>query len=64
MELIRFAKLFINYVYDRAKIGIDFAECSLEKQGLGEQKDQVIDYVYSLHKQGKTKQEAINAITL
>ena len=62
MEIIKFAKKFIDYVFEGKDSGIEFAECELEKQGLGEQKDQIIDYVYELHKQGKTKEEVFEII--
>lgn len=58
MGLILFAKRFIEYVYSGCS-GINFSECELERQGLGEQKDQIIEVVYNLYKQGLTKEEAL-----
>lgn len=58
MGLILFAKRFIEYVYGNCS-GINFSECELERQGLGEQKDQIIEVVYNLYKQGLTKEEAL-----
>jgi hypothetical protein len=62
MGLILFAKKFIDFVYDGNKDGIEFAEGELERQELGEQKDGIVELVYSLYKQGLSKEEAIQYI--
>lgn len=49
MGLILFARRFIEYVYEGCS-GINFSECELERQGLGEQKDQIEELVYNLFK--------------
>lgn len=63
MGLTLFARRFIEYVYEGC-IGINFSECELERQGLGEQKDRIIELVYNLYKQGLTKEEALASIVI
>lgn len=62
MGLILFAKKFIDFVYDGNKDGIEFAEGELERQELGEQKDEIVELVYNLYKQGLSKEKAIQYI--
>lgn len=62
MGLILFAKKFIDFVYDGSKEGIEFAEYELEKQELSKQKDEIVELVYNLHRQGLSKEEAIKYI--
>lgn len=62
MVLILFAKKFIDFVYDGNKEGIAFAECELEKQELSKQKDEIVELVYNLHRQGLSKEEALKYI--
>jgi hypothetical protein len=64
MGLILFAKKFINFVYGDKHCGIEYTECELERQGLGEQKDEIIELVYSLYKQGKSKEETLAYIMI
>ena len=63
MGLILFARRFIEYVYEGCS-GISFSECELERQGLGEQKDQIIEHVYNLYKLGLTKEEALATVVI
>lgn len=63
MGLILFARRFIEYVYEGCS-GINFSECELERQELGEQKDQIEELVYNLFKQGYTKEEALANIVI